>query len=302
MMWRKTVELLKLCNTPVSIISPFPLFAISLFLISRKEPGIFDLHVLFAGILISLLSNFGSNLWNHCNDLKEDIAQGKQNILTRDASMQKTALIISVMLYIISMVLVYIISIELKRSIYIYFFIWAFATWWYSDNLILKKITGFRLKDSYSGEFVTYSIAWPMYTLSIWTIYSDLNIMGLSLSIAFFFLSLAGLLLKDLKDISGDRKAGLRTFGVIFLPSQLIKYSCYLMVVYYIVMLNTFFLNYYTTGFILYMLPFLYFFKNTFVHMYKKNWKLDAGDLKAIKSIGSSIYLSVLFIGIIPFF
>ncbi len=80
-----------------------------------------------------------------------------------------------------------------------------------------------------------YSIAWPMYTLSVWLVYSDLNSRGIIITIAFLFLSLSALLLKDLKDISGDRKTGLKTFGVVFAPSQLIRYSCYLMMLYYFI-------------------------------------------------------------------
>lgn len=301
MCWRKTVELLKLCNTPASIISPFPLFATSLFLISRKELYLFDIPILFAGIAVTLLSNFASNLWNHCNDLKEDMAQGKKTILTQDAAMQKIALFIAILLYAGSMLSVFYLSMELKRPIYVYFLIWVFATWWYSDNLILKKITGFRLKEHYIGELITYGIAWPMYTLSIWLIYSDLNTAGVITSVAFLFFSISALLLKDLKDISGDRKAGLKTLGVIFYPSQLIRYSCCLMVLYYMVMLNPLTLNFFGTGILVILLPFIYFLKNTFVHMYRKNWTLDRGDLKAIKGIGNSIYASVIFIGLSAF-
>jgi len=302
MYWRKTVELLKLCNTPASIISPFPLFAISLFLISRREFQILDLPILFAGIAVSLFSNFASNLWNHCNDLKEDLAQGKRTILTQDIAMQKTAIFIAIMLYAFSIIFVYYLSMELKRPIYMYFLIWTLVTWWYSDNLILKKLTGFRLKEHYMGELITYGIAWPTYTLSLWLIYSDLTATGLIVSAAFFFFSISVLLLKDLKDISGDRIAGLKTFGVVFSPSQLIRYSCYLMVLYYLVILNPFTLNFFGAGILVMVLPFIYFLKNTFYHMYKKNWALEIGDLKALKSIGNSILGSIIFMGLSAFF
>jgi len=297
MCWRKTVELLKLCNTPATIYSPFPLFAISLFLISRKELSIYDLPVLFAGIVVSLLLSFSSNLWNHCNDLKEDKAQGKKTILTQDNSMQITALFIAVMLYACSILFAYYLSTEFKRPIYVYSLMWAFATWWYSDNLILKKVTGFRLKDHYMGELIAYSIAWPAYTLSVWLVYSDLNSMAIIITVAFFFFNISGLLLKDLKDISGDRKAGLKTFGVVFPPSQLMRSSCYMIALYYLVILNPFTLKYFSAGILVIVFPFVYFLKNNF-HFYKKNWTLDIGDLKAIKGIGKSIYASVILMGL----
>jgi len=299
MCWSKTVALLKLCNTPATIYSPFPLFAISLFLISHKDLSIYDLPVLFAGIVASWLLAFPSNLWNHCNDLKEDIAGGKKTILTQDSSMQRKALLISVLLYACSLLFIYYLSIELKRPVYIYAFIWVIVTWWYSDNLILGKLIGFRLKDHYLGELIAYSIAMPMYTLSIWLVYSDLNPKGLIISLAVFFFSISALLLKDIKDISGDKKAGLRTFGVIFPPSQLIRYSCYLMMLYYFALLNLFTLSSY--GILVITIPFIYFLKNTFIHMYKKEWALEPGDFHALKHMGNSIYASFIFLGLSAF-
>ena len=301
MYWGKIVELLKLCNTPVSIISPIPLFAISLFLISRNELSIHDLPILFSGIVITLLSNFGSNLWNHCNDLKEDIAQGKKTILTHDTKMQKTALFFALMFYAFSLFLICYLSVKLKRPIYLYFLMWTFITWWYSDNVILKKLVGFRLKEHYMGELITYAIAWPTYTLSIWLIYSDLNATGIMTTIAFFFFGISILLLKDLKDISGDREAGLKTFGVVFSPSLLIRYSCYFVLLYYLVILNLFTLNSVGSGILIIMFPLIYFLRNTFFHMYKKQWKLDSGDLKAFKSIGESYYASLIIMGFYSF-
>ncbi len=297
MSWREANKLLVLCNTPASIISPFPLFAISLFLISSNDLRTYNIPTLFSGIIVSLLSNFGSNLWNHCNDVKEDIAQGKKTILTQNISMHKVARFIAILLYACSFVLIYYLSIQFKRPIYIYFSIWALATWWYSDNMILKKVIGFRLKDHYIGELITYGVAWPMFTLSIWLIYSDLNAQGIIIAIAFLFVSISGLLLKDLKDISGDRKAGLKTFGVVFFPSQLIQYSCYIMLIYYLIMLNPITLKFFGKSFLFIVFPFAYFLKNIYIHMYKKNWTLEIGDLKALKGIGTSIYISVIFIG-----
>jgi len=301
MCWRKAIEILKLCNTPATIYSPLPLFAISLFLISRRELLIYDIPIMFAGIVVSWLLTFPSNLWNHCNDLKEDIAAGKETILTQNDSMRKTALLLAVLLYVCSLLFSYYLSNEFKRPIYLYTLIWIIATWWYSDNLILKKVIGFRLKDHYMGEFIAYGIAMPMHTLSVWLVYSDLDSTALIITVASFFLNISGLLLKDLKDISGDRKAGLKTFGVIFPPSQLIRFSCYLMVIYYILLLNPFALNHFGFGMLILIIPFAYFLKNTFFHLYQKNWNFDSGDMKAIKSIGKSIYASIIFLGLSAF-
>lgn len=299
--WRKAFEIFKLCGTPASIISPIPFFAISLFLVSN-EININNLSLLIAGIVISLFSNFGSNLWNHCNDIKEDTAQGKKTILTQDISTQRIALFIAILLYLLSILFVFYLSMAIKRPIYIYFLIWALTTWWYSDNIILKKITGFRLKDHYITELITYGIAWPMYTLSLWLIFSDININGLILSIAFFFFGMSLLLLKDLKDISGDRKAGLKTLGVVFSPSQLIRYSSFLMVFYFIMILNPFTLSVFGKANLIMLVPFIYFLKNTYIPMSKKNWKLEIRDIKVIRGIGYSSFASIIFIGLRGFY
>lgn len=298
MQWRNIAELLKLCNTPISIISPFPFFALSLFLISHKEFYVYDLSILIAGIVVTLSSNFASNLWNHCNDLKEDKAAGKETILIQTSSMQKPTIFIAVLLYTFSVLFVYYLSMKFERPIYQYFLIWAIITWWYSDNIILKKLIGFRLKEHYIGELITYGVAWPAYTLSIWLIYSDLNATAAMMAAAFFFLGISGLLLKDLKDISGDRQAGLKTLGVAFSSSRLIRCSCFLMVLYYLVLLSPISINLLGINILIVIFPFVYFLKNTFIHMYKKNWALDMGDLKALKSIGVSIYASITFIGL----
>ncbi len=299
MYWSKSVALLKLCSTPATIYSPFPLFAISLFLISHNELSIYDFPVLFAGIVVSWLLAFPSNLWNHCNDLKEDKAGGKKTILTQDISIQKKALFIAILLYACSLLYVYYLSYEFKRPIYLYALVCIIITWCYSDNLILKKVLGIRLKDHYLGELTAYSIAFPSYTLSIWLVYSDLNLKAIIVTIAIFFFSISGLLLKDLKDISGDMKAGLKTFGVVFLPSQLVRYSCYFMVLFYLTLLNLITLSSY--GILIIMIPFIYFFKNTFIHMYKKDWTLESGDFQALKHMGNSIYASFIFLGLSAF-
>lgn len=301
MVWRKAFEILKLCNTPATIYSPFPLFSISLFLISCKDLSINDLPILIAGIAISWLLAFPSNLWNHCNDLKEDKAGGKKTILTRDGSMHRKILIIAVLLYVICLLFVYYLSIEFNRPIYLFTLIWIIITWWYSDNIILKKVTGFRLKDHYFGEFLAYSFAMPSYAMSIWLVYSDLNLKGIIIATMIYFFSISGLLLKDIKDISGDKKAGLKTFGVVFPPSLLVRYSCYLMVVYYLILLNPFTLNSFGPGILIITLPFIYFLKNTFIHMHKKDWNLEPGDGGALRSMGNSIYASFIFIGLSAF-
>ena len=180
-------------------------------------------------------------LWRKAkNDIKEDIINNKNNLLTKKIISQNTAILISIMLYSLSIILVVIISIFLDRPIYFYFMIWAFITWWYSDNFFLKKIIGFRLKTHYIGEIFTYSIAYPAYTMSIWLIFSDSFIKGIVLSFLFLCFGIAGVLLKDLKDIKGDREAGLNTLGVMFAPSKLIHLACIFLIFYFLMLIMSF--------------------------------------------------------------
>ena len=194
-------------------------------------------NLLITGVVVSLISCSASSLWNHTNDIKEDTLQEKKTVLTQKFVSYKTTTIISMFLYGISMIIISYMSIMLEKPIFIFFSIWLIITWLYSDNIFMGKIFGFRLKTHYIGEIITYGIAYPSYTLSIWLIYSDMNISGIAVALVFMFLGLSGVMIKDLKDISGDRKAGLRTFGVKFIPSKLLHTSCIFIVLYYILWL-----------------------------------------------------------------
>ncbi|VVB86932.1 1,4-dihydroxy-2-naphthoate octaprenyltransferase [uncultured archaeon] len=298
-MFEKQKEILRLCYTPYSIVSPFPFLAIIIFLLAynldRTSP--FPIYSLFAGVLASLISNSASNVWNHTNDLKEDIAQGKKNALTMKMISYHSAILLSLFLYLISIITVLYISIKVGRPVYLFFFIWAFFTWCYSDNIFLKKIFGFRLKNHYTGEFMTYIVTCPMYTLTIWLIYSNLSTAGLVLAVAFLFFGLSVVLLKDLKDISGDREAKLKTFGVVFPPSKLFYFSCIFLLLYYIVILNSVVLNIFSRGILLIVIPFFYFIKNSFLHFNKKQWRIGAEDSIQIKRIVVTTYISIIILG-----
>ncbi len=225
---KKLPEIIKLCYTPYSIFSPLPFFAIVIFSLANKlaDLSVFTILLLIAGVGISLLSSFASNVWNHANDLKEDLIQGKKNALTQNIISRRFAIVLSLLLYITSVIFIIYISIKVGRPAYQFFLIWTLITLWYSDNIFLGKLFGFRLKSHYIGELITYGVAYPMYTLSIWLIYSNLNIPGLAVTFAFLCFGISVVLLKDLKDISGDRKAQLKTLGVVFPPSKLFYYSC----------------------------------------------------------------------------
>ena len=300
---KKISEIINLLFTPQSLISPIPIFSMTLFFISCKftELSIAKLNLLILGVFISLVSSGASNFWNHTNDLNEDIKNNKKTLLTKNILKLKDAVLISISLYAIPFILSLYLSITLNRPIYIYFSIWAFITWWYSDKIFFKKIFGVRLKTHYVGEIITYSIAYPAYTMSIWLIFSDSVMKGAMISLIFLCFGLSGLFLKDLKDIKGDREAGLKTLGVVFSPPKLIKTSCIFLILYYLLILFSINLTIFNVKTVLIVIPFFYFLKNTFFHFEMKKWAIEKDDLKNIKSMMTSTYASFIILGITNF-
>jgi 1,4-dihydroxy-2-naphthoate octaprenyltransferase len=299
----KFLGTIKLCFTPFSIFSPIPFFCITLFLIAYKwtEISFDNLYLLFLGIVTSLISSGASNFWNHTNDITEDLKNNKKTLLTSNIITQREAILISIFLYFSSFLMILYISLLVNRQIFIFFTIWIIITWWYSDDIFLKKITRFRLKTHYFGEIITYCFAYPIYTLSIWLIFSGSFSKGLILSLIFLFIGLAGVLLKDLKDIKGDREAGLKTLGVVFSPSKLIKTSCISLMFFFIVIFIATNQGFFNILSFLIIFPFIYLLKNTFFYFHKKKWKLEIGDGRNIKSMVFSTYLSISMLGPINF-
>ncbi len=300
---RKISLIIEQSFTPFSIFAPIPFFCFTLFFISTKitEISIDKIYLLFFGVLISLFSSGASCFWNHTNDVEEDTKNNKKTLISENIISHNEALIISFFLYLISIIIVIYISIFLNRPIYFYFLIWVIITWWYSDNIFLKKITGIRLKTHYLGELLTYGIAYPAYTMSIWLIFSDSFMKGVVLSLIFLCFGLAAVLLKDLKDIKGDREAGLKTFGVIFPPSTLIKISCKFLIVYFLLIVIATNFKILDSNSFLVILPFLYLLKNTFIHFQSKSWTIEVGDLNNIKAMMFSVYSSIFILGFVNF-
>jgi 4-hydroxybenzoate polyprenyltransferase len=300
---RKILLIIEQSFIPFSIFAPIPFFCFTLFFISTKftEISIGKIYILFIGILISLFSSGASCFWNHTNDLEEDAKNNKKTLISENIISHNEAIIISLFLYLISIILVIYASIFLNRPIYIYFTLWVIITWWYSDNIFLKKITGIRLKTHYLGELLTYGVAYPAYTMSIWLIFSDSFITGMVLSLIFLCFGIAAVLLKDLKDIKGDREAGLKTFGVIFPPSKLIKISCNFLIIYFLLIIIATNFKIFDSNSFLIMVPFLYLLKNTFVHFRSKNWIIEFTDFNNIKAMMVSVYSSIFILGFVNF-
>ncbi len=137
--------------------------------------------------------------------------------------------------------------------------------------------------------------------MSIWLIFSDSFMKGVVLSLIFLCFGLAAVLLKDLKDIKGDREAGLKTFGVIFPPSTLIKISCKFLIVYFLLIVIATNFKIFDSNSFLIMVPFLYLLKNTFLHFRSKNWIIEFTDFNNIKAMMVSVYSSIFILGFVNF-
>ena len=301
--FKKIHSIIKLSFTPFSIFSPLPIFCFTLFFISSKftEISLNEIYILSLGIITTLISSGASNFWNHTNDIDEDTRNNKETFLTNGTISQNEAVIISIVLYSISLIFVLYASCLLKRPIYLFFIVWVIITWWYSDNLFLKKITGVRLKTHYMGEIITYCIAYPAYTMSIWLFFSGSLITGLVLSMIFLCFGIAAVLLKDLKDIKGDREAGLKTFGVIFLPSKLIRTSCKFIIFYFLIIIFASTFRIFEINTLLVIIPFIYLIKNTYLPFHYKNWNIGIGDGNSIKAMIFSTYSSLIILGFANF-
>jgi len=223
----KVKEVIALSATPPSIIYPFPILAMLAFSLSET----LNIASLLKAIVLSSVFQAGINLWNHLNDVETDIIAGKRNILTDDKEIRKSVLIISPMLYLISLIMAIFWTVD-KSGIYAFVAV-ALVTWIYSDKMFFGKIFR-RWKDQYITEVLTYIIAIPAFTTLLWTLFTNLSIKSVAFSTIMMFYMLSGTFLKDIKDITGDKLAGLRTLGVVFSPESLLKSSILLLVLYYI--------------------------------------------------------------------
>ncbi len=284
-LYSKLSLIIKYGFTPFTIFSPIPIFCIVLFCVAYDfdEIGLYELYIFGIGLIITLISSSAANFWNHTNDLKEDLLNKKGTFLTSGAMLQKEAVIISIILYLASFCFVLYASFLTERPVYLYFIVWVIATWLYSDGIFITKLTKFRPKTHYVGEIATYCIAFPAYTMSIWLIFSDSLKTGIILSMIFLCYGFAEVFIKDLKDIKGDKKAGLKTLGVVFSRKTLIKASCVFLLLYFIIIISESIGGIFDIRTLFIIVPFIYLIINTV-------------NNNSTKVINNSVYLSLVII------
>ncbi len=210
-------KLLKLGATPTTLVYPIPLIPIFAWLLASAS--VLDLFVVVA--FVSLFYN-AINLWNHLNDLEEDLAAGKSGsqVLVQVRDKVKTLVII---LYLVCF---FIVLIQSKtQSAALLYVVVAAVTWLYSDKIYFKRISGFRLKEKYQWELLTYIVVPPAFFALIWALISVFSYRAMAFVSVSSIYYLSGALLKDLKDISSDMEAGYATLAVVFDPQILFKTS-----------------------------------------------------------------------------
>jgi len=214
---------------PYTIIYPFPLLPL---ITGAFADGIYGL---WKPVIFTFLFYPANNLWNHINDAEDDFRGGKDTPFIHNKA-RKLATLIAATLYSLSALFVLLFS-ESEVSIILFLLVFA-VTFAYSD----RTVTGLRLKKHYITEFSVYSIAVPSYIILMYSLVKNPDIRSLKIAILFTPLMLSTLFLKDLKDITSDRGAGLTTFGVVFHYKTLLKTFYSFLLIYFILGI-CFFLN-----------------------------------------------------------
>jgi len=297
----KPLQIFKLGYVPPHI-SLF--LAITVFFASLHESNFF--YEPFRAILIIGISAVpvtgGIMLLNNANDVVEDRLKGRENILTEGQINPTYVIILASFFYIISNLYVVYISLSVKRYAFVPFLIFSLLTWWYSDKKIMKKITGVRLKEHYIGELLTYIVSFPAFVTAFWLIFNDLDYRGLTFIFAFTFLGMFYVSIKDIKDISSDRKAGLKTIASILGPNKLLKIGCWMLLPYYISFFMSVFVGILETIYLILVIPFTIFLHSSFIPFWSEDWKISVKIKSNIKVLIISTYTSLFFIAISALF
>ena len=285
-MWLKGI--IKASATPPTIIYPLFLAPVAIFSLEPSDPLGLAKVILFSAAFQSAV-----NLWNHVNDVEEDRLAGRDWILVRDERARKAVAFMAAGLYLVSGVMVYLW--QVWNYGVVFFFLAFAATWLYSDKMIAGKFFR-RLKEHYLTEITTYLVTIPSYVLAVWSMLSEDMTKGGAISLVFLFLMLSATLLKDLKDISADREAGLLTLGVVFHYKTLLKSSYLLVSLYYISILVFSLSGVFLQVSVISVLPAAGLIYSVW-NMSRKAWEIDDESVKFFKGmIYSTLVSLVLFI------
>ncbi|AGK60502.1 hypothetical protein Asulf_00475 [Archaeoglobus sulfaticallidus PM70-1] len=217
-------DIFLLSCTPLSIFYPIPLIQLFIFALSGNR----EIGDLINTILFTFPFFAAVNLFNHVNDIEEDLLAGKNNIFS-DKKIRNLGLIIVLVLYSSSILFYF----SIKSEYIIYPIITLIFTWLYSDKIVFGRYIK-RLKEHYITEVLTYTVTAVTFALSIWFIVSDFNVRAYCAVAVVLFINLWTVFLKDLKDVSSDKLAGLYTMAVKFSPETLYTASTVILIALYL--------------------------------------------------------------------
>ena len=283
------IEILKLTAKPLNIIYPIPILQFLVF-----SQANLNVESFFYALAFSFIFYPAVNLWNHINDVKEDVLAGKYNVFAESNTLKIIGTIIVLVLYSLSFFLMIEFSKQKLISL-ILFTICLTITWLYSDRLILSRIIR-RFKDHYITELFSFVISYPSFTLLLWTFFDKLCMKSFALSISVLFFILFGVFLKDIRDISGDEKAGLKTLSVVFSPKTLLKLAILSIALYYLSLVIFTTCNLFDITTLLTLIPMILFLYSTW-NFIRNGWLLSSQTSKHLEHIIlSNISSLILFV------
>jgi len=279
------IEIFKLTVKPISLIFPIPALQFLIF----SQIGT-DVESFLYALLFSFTFYPAVNLWNHINDVKEDLLAGKYNVFAESDCLKLFGIFLVLIMFAISFFILSICSNQKNLGFVLYVVCFVVA-WLYSDRMFVGRFVG-RFKDHYVTELMSFVIFCPSFALIIWTFFEVINVRSLMVSLTFLFFILFSVLLKDVKDISGDMKAGLKTLGVVFSPKTLLKFASLSILLYYLSILISVILNIYNFTSILALIPFTVFMHSVW-NFAKNNWSLAFKTVRYFRNMVISNYASI---------
>lgn len=293
---QKILGIIKLAYIPPHIGLPLAI-VIYLLAISHSTPHTTHLTTLTWTTLVALTSTAALMILNNTNDIKEDKIKGRKNILTTGHVKPKTTYTLSIALYLLTIGIIAIHTTTYNTHAWIALTIFLVTTWLYSDKKT-TEIFGTRLKEHYITEATTYLITFPTYTLGIWLLTAPLTTEAIITATTFGLLGTFYMLIKDMKDISSDRKAGLNTIATKINAETLLKTSTYTLLGYYLTIITATTTGHYNTPILIILIPTTIFLVYVLLYFQQKNWRLTKQDTLNIKILLLSTHSSLLFLAV----
>ena len=291
--------ILALANTPKSVFSPIPVFAISLFFLYRHPVPLelSTLEVFLTGAAFSILSVWAANIFNHVNDFDEDRAAGKDNPIIRGDVKPGTAKAFSFAFYLIALAVIGFGFVEERLPALILACLFCTVTAIYSWQGF-RFLGGHRLKEKWAGEVLVYAISIPAHTIVLALVYSTMDPMILVIAIPIIFYLVVGLMLKDLKDISADRAAGYSTLGVVFSTQKLLGGAVCSLLVFYASAMVLSITGIVGTGGIVVSIPAAFFIAGVAIPLWRQRFILTEKDARRINLFTKTTYIAIIVWGL----